>query len=130
MKLAKKVYNLKPAGLENVCNTFGFDIIHHNALHDALASARLVINFNKDKEVHKRFGKYELSDEEKKIIDSHMFDLTDAIEEEVDEAITEELRMQQQHMDSIREDIKIAKNLEKKETYSKQEFNDDEIDCF
>jgi DNA polymerase III subunit epsilon len=129
MKLAKKVYNLKPAGLENVCNTFGFDIIHHNALHDALASARLVINFNKDKEVHKRFGQYDLSDEEKKIIDSHMFDLGGVVED-VSDAIKEELRMMQQHMDSIGEEIKMAKNSEKSEVSSEQVFDDDEINCF
>lgn len=138
MQLAKKVYEMKRAGLEQVCNAFDFDIIHHNALSDALASARLAINFYKDREAHKRFGKYELSDEEKKVIDDKMFNLTDIVEEEVD-AIEEELRLQKQHMESIKEEILIAENLKKvngkkikkkNKTFCKQEFNNDEIDLF
>ena len=143
MKLAKQVYSLKPAGLGPVCKVFGIDLSHHNALSDALASARLVVNYNHDYASGKRFGKYELSDEENKIIDDKMFDLRDkTIEEkkksfiydkqnvndveivEVD-PIKEELRMQDQHMDSIREEIKTSRKVD-----DKQEFDDDEIDLF
>jgi DNA polymerase-3 subunit epsilon len=150
MRLAQKVYKLKPAGLGPVCKVFGFDLSHHNALSDALASARMVINFNKDKEAREKFGNYELSDEENNIIDSHMFKLTDIIKPrkekksfvydrysvndveivEVD-PVKEDLRLQQQHMDSIREEIKMAKKIDKLiNFYSRPEFNDDEIDVF
>jgi DNA polymerase-3 subunit epsilon len=141
MKLAKQVYSLKPAGLGPVCKVFGIDLSHHNALSDALASARLVVNYNKDYASGKRFGKYELSDEENKIIDSHMFDLrSKTIEEkrksfihdrqsENDAEIVEvdpiEESLIQQHMDSIKEEILTAKTVD-----GKQKFDDDEIDLF
>lgn len=143
MKLAKQVYSLKPAGLGPVCKVFGIDLSHHNALSDALASARLVINYNNDHAARKRFGKYELSDEENKIIDSHMFDLRDKTIEEKkksficdghstiyddiikDDPVKEDLRLQDQHIASIRDEIKMAKKVD-----DKQKFDDDEIDLF
>lgn len=76
LKLIKKVYKLTNGKLDNVCKVFGFELKHHNALSDALGSARLAINYYKDKERHKRFGKYILSEEEKKIIDDQMFEIT------------------------------------------------------
>ena len=130
LRLAKKVYKLSKGGLGDVCDVFGFDIIHHNALHDALASARLVINFNRDKEVNKKFGKYHLSEAEISIIDTHMFELEEVKKPRSNKPSYDmtdgEVRMQQQHMASIMEEVKD--NSIKIDC--RPEYNDDEIDCF
>jgi len=75
LKLAQKVYKLSSAKLNRVCDVFGFELLHHHALSDALASARIAINFYKDKDKGEKFGKYELSEEENAIIDMQMSEL-------------------------------------------------------
>lgn len=68
-RLAKGVYKMAEGGLAKVCERFGFDLSHHNALSDALGTARIIIKLNNDKEIRKNGGYYALSDKENKIIE-------------------------------------------------------------
>jgi DNA polymerase III subunit epsilon len=43
MKLARRVWNLYPTKLSDVCRHFGFPLKHHDAESDALACARIVL---------------------------------------------------------------------------------------
>jgi DNA polymerase-3 subunit epsilon len=47
VELARKVWNIYPTKLPDVCNKLGISLDHHNAASDALACASIVIAANR-----------------------------------------------------------------------------------
>jgi DNA polymerase III subunit epsilon len=47
VQLARKTWKIHPTKLPNVCHYLGIDLIHHHALSDAEACARIVIAANR-----------------------------------------------------------------------------------
>jgi DNA polymerase III subunit epsilon len=43
VRLARRVWNIRPTKLPNVCERLGFDLNHHEALSDAVACAKIVL---------------------------------------------------------------------------------------
>lgn len=43
MKLSRRLWDIRPTKLSDVCNHFGFSLDHHNAQSDALACAKIVL---------------------------------------------------------------------------------------
>jgi DNA polymerase-3 subunit epsilon len=43
MKLARRLWNLKPTKLPDVCRHLGITLKHHDAASDALACAKIVL---------------------------------------------------------------------------------------
>jgi len=43
MKLARKIWDIRPTKLSDVCGQFGIPLNHHNAASDALACAKIVL---------------------------------------------------------------------------------------